>query len=328
MEVFKETACATLAEFLDVLHQDRRSGISLFRGVKDAGFELIPSGYRSQGVEALQKLTSMPAIQNPSDADFDGNFTPLLMAFDELIKKFFSISNRRNLIGLPLSQREFEILDSRTTKTPKLDFEPNPPFRDRQNFPTRSSLPLFALMQHEELPTPLLDWSETPLTACFFAADGEPEAPEASLAVYTLNQHFLQAIPQLDVSNRDTDAAVPRLIYPSYAGNQNLHRQLGALTFASLSQSGYKAKNDRKSLIDFRHCVEIYWNNFIKNTAAERQITGLTPPFASVIHKVILPRREVAQLRSHLFGVGVTHSVMYPGFDGVRRELEAGWRLT
>ena len=40
-----------------------------------------------------------------------------------------------------------------------------------------------------------------------------------------------------------------------------------------------------------------------------------------VLQKFTLPREQVGALRARLRAFGVTASAIYPGFDGVRREI-------
>lgn len=94
---------------------------------------------------------------------------------------------------------------SRRETAQMLDFQHIAPARDGGCPDKEEKLEWLALMQHNGLPTRLLDWSESPLVAAFFAV----ERKEGDSAVWMLNPEKLnQKISGVDRVYSITDEAV------------------------------------------------------------------------------------------------------------------------
>ncbi|MCB9787646.1 MAG: FRG domain-containing protein [Deltaproteobacteria bacterium] len=94
-------------------------------------------------------------------------------------------------------------------------------------FPVERQLPLFAIAQHNGIPTRLLDWSEDPLTAAYFAAvpratEGE-RADGTELAIWSLRAHFLRTWEFM--GNIEIE-----IVTPPWSANPNLCAQRGHFT--------------------------------------------------------------------------------------------------
>ncbi len=240
MEIYREEACQTAEALIEALVKASEGGAALFRGVSDANYTLTPSMYRKEGMARLNELALGPRRTTPIEPKtpmVSRDWNRLLAQHVALTRRFFSVANRRNLIDLDLSRVDFETLDPRAGRPVRWPTDPQFGALNRESFPREDTLPLLALMQHQGLPTPLLDWSEDLLTACFFATDQSAEKLGAEIAIHALDPLFFNRAQELQFAQTQAHLAVPRLYFPSYRGNANLFAQAGAMSY--LAAAGF-----------------------------------------------------------------------------------------
>ena len=149
--------------------------------------------------------------------------------------------------------------------------------------PTLSNDPdqLTALAQHYGVPTRLLDWTESPYVAAFFAFAAIPAAAGDSGDV---------AIWGLDTESPiwGDDNGIKKLSSPS-PYNERLKNQLGKFTLLTSTHSSVEEH--------INHCA-----------------TG-----ANTLWKFTLPKSEAQIALSDLDFMGINYSTIYPGLDGCTR---------
>jgi len=178
------------------------------------------------------------------------------------------------------------------------------PFLAEATTPPVSDWDWYFLMQHHGVPTRLLDWSESALVALHFAVD--PRADNNDGAVWVLSPRAVNErlakigsfIPIYTDSSvapylkrvwdeaEETIPAPPIAIDPPY-NSRRLTAQRGKFTIHGRDKRG----------------LEKY-----------QALRGS-------LKKIRIPSSAKARLRRQLFAAGVTESVLFPGLEGLSREI-------
>ncbi|MCY1075095.1 FRG domain-containing protein [Archangium lansingense] len=173
------------------------------------------------------------------------------------------------------------------------------------------------LMQHFGVPTRLLDWTENPHIALFFALTSPPAN-----------------------SNTPTDDAAVWVLDPvawNRSALNHLSYKRGILSGTDEHLKGYmpRSENVDVDLIP-NEPVALYGTHNSPRIVAQRgaftvfgkEVTPMEESHArikahsDVLTRVVIPSGTILSLRSSLAKIGITDSVIFPDLDGLAKELK------
>lgn len=170
---------------------------------------------------------------------------------------------------------------------------------------------LLFLMQHYGVPTRLLDWTENPNVAAFFAVENAREdrsIPPTDAAIWVLRPLLLNTTA-LTNHSADRVLSIEDALLNAYLPNTPFK------VSAKLPVAVGGVHNSRRIVAQRGSFVLFGTNVHPMNSDA----TLIAVP--DLMHKLVIPGDLKIQFRDSLFVTGVTDSVVYPDLGGLSSEI-------
>ena len=189
------------------------------------------------------------------------------------------------------------------------------PFHDRSLLDDWDTL---FFMQHYGVPTRLLDWTENPLMALYFAVMSAPFTVKRGGELQFASDAAVWALDPIAWNRKS-------LQHQSYDG--------GVMAPGDEALKGYKPVPSYSGM--FNHPVALYGAHNSSRIVAQRGVFTIfgqnCEPMEAVFEKhrfpkgclikIILSKNELPAVRKSLLKHGITESVVFPDLDGLAREI-------
>lgn len=263
----------------------------LFRGQARKDWSLIPTAHRS--TESLTNYTPQPPGPEAFKQGSRKEYLALHLHAELRAVQLFlesadtvGINTPLDYNSLYLHQKMFDDLISENEVA--LDFE----------FPAPEFLPSMAMAQHYGVPTRLLDWTESPLIAAYFAAEkvstlADADREESDFSVICLGTQLLRKVTSLKY------VSAPR------ANNPFLRAQRGAFTLIRNSNQFFLENGRWPSIEDA-----------VANERDPRMYFNRAP-----LIRLSLPALEADNLLRLLYRLDVSRLTIMPSFDNAAKHL-------
>jgi hypothetical protein len=174
------------------------------------------------------------------------------------------------------------------------------------------------LMQHHGVPTRLLDWSENPFVALYFALDSAPYKLVDGSRQYLEDAAFWALDPI-----RWNRSALQHMSFDQSILSANDHRVRAYAPKSELALMGneplaiYGAHNSPR-MVAQRGVFTI----FGKSTKAMEEISVSSSFQSGMVSKFVIPRESLCNLRREIDAIGITDATVFPDLDGLGKELK------
>lgn len=329
---YKKIDCKKASDFLNQLtpwNSPFELSDFVFRGHSNDDYLLLPNSFRDRTHNNIKPIARIELSQeykyyNEAKILGYGNLASQHAAFEfHMLRRFY---RKANINGLYVPRSKF------MSHAMERDFVSLIPLLRLYKYETwldRDFVEIAALAQHYGLPTRLIDWTYNPYTAAFFASNNSKVKKGGKISFWMMNVKSLADI--LDSNSSDV-----KLYNPHYQWNDNAKSQSGLFTYKTITinkdsraleidlyesiRSNGKIPTDekyKKILTDYETLDESVERLVNESNALKKESIEIE----DVLVKITLPHTEVDSLNRLLRKINISEGSIFPGYDGVVRDI-------
>ncbi len=274
------------------LWQKKSRHFWVFRGVSDSQYKLIPTALRD-GVSLGYTFDPKKCPQETNILQIEAELKRLQEFYWEVDSQGLTVPGSPNLLRTPKNWEKIQ----RSIKT--------------EGWPIDDFLPLLALAQHYGIPTRLLDWTEHPLVAIYFAikkvlkSDSTRKSNDKDkFVIWALDLDWVinKAFP-----GGQTKKLSIYVVTAPRASNPNLHAQKGIFTTEHITPEELAKKTNKQPL------DKIVIKYFQNNTDQHNE---------PVMIRFLVPNFLAPKLLRLLHYENINGATLYPGYNGIAKALQ------
>ena len=315
-ETFFEYNFESALDFLDVfdinkseLYQENNSPIYtdyIYRGHKDSTWKLLPSVYRQKENENDEIYQGRMNIYRSGNGNLNGGEVG---AFINFVKGMDSL-------GFDISDESFELINV-NNKISSINGTNYHRFKT-QYFPKKEQLSELALAQHYGVETRLLDFTENPFIAIFFAS--ESSFPFQKFNKDDIKKIGVWVIPKLIIEAVKHEKYIDYIDVKKYQNNY-INAQSGVFInyFPAIENLMGRGINIEKSnYVNITYTLDQLLTEKFQNEDLNKLITEhIGKPMLFT-----LPHDELLPIAKRLNQLNINWVKLMPSLDGVKKEVE------
>jgi hypothetical protein len=178
----------------------------------------------------------------------------------------------------------------------------------------KSTLGWLAMMQHHGIPTRLLDFTESPFIALFFAFDDAKPTQSDNCAIWALDYRSLMK------SALDYIKGKGETLTLSY---EDVQKQQDKYFEVVIDKHSYDVLwTTEPGMLNLR--LERQLGSFLVCGNIGKQIAELIPEFLTrkSLKKIVIPIRLFGEIHNMLIRMGINHSKLFPDIDGLGKDIK------